>query len=137
MSPNRKLEVLALAISHLNGAFDCVDSKAFITANPGLLKTYRPEKQCDGEHVRIFTSIMGGFKALVADLQAKCNGKNNRLTPDNTLGDMLTIYGFNTTAGAHKVTLFVRRALQDPDISVKTKISYFIETELKEGVVNG
>ena len=122
-----RFEILALAISKQNGAFDNPDSKAFFLKNPGLLKAYRPEKKVDTEHYRIFTTHMGGFKALVADLQAKCSGKNHRLTPDNSLKDMLSLFGFTTDPAVRPVVLFLKRALKDESISANTPLSWFTE----------
>src|SRR5208337_702886 len=115
-----RFEAVALAISEMNGAWDNPESRAFRLKNPGLLKTYRPEKKVDSEHYRIFTSIMGGFKALLADLDAKCSGKNHRLSTENTLRDMLMLYGINNDVAARKVLLFVRRALTDDSIDLNT-----------------
>lgn len=125
-----RFEALALAISKINGGLDDPDSKAFKLRNPGMLKTYRPEKKTDSDHYRIFTSSMGGFKALVADLQAKCSGKNHRLSVENTLGDMLRIFGFESSVAQRKIVLFVQRALQDESVTIHTKLSWFSESPI-------
>lgn len=122
-----RFESLALAIAKINGGLDDPDSRAFKLKNPGMLKTYRPEKKADSENYRIFTTHAGGFKALIADLQAKCNGKNHRLTVENTLSDMLKVYGFTNDAAQRKIILFVRRALQDESVSNSTKLAWFNE----------
>jgi len=122
-----RFEALALSISHINGGLSDPDSKAFKLKNPGMLKTYRPEKKVDSENYRIFTTHAGGFKALIADLQAKCNGKNHRLTVENTLGDMLKVYGFTNEAAQRKIVLFIRRALNDDSVSNSTKLAWFNE----------
>lgn len=120
-----RFEMLALSIAKLNGAFDDPSSKAFLLKNPGLLRTHRPEKKVDSDHYRIFSSIMGGFKALVADLQAKCTGKNHRLSPDNSLKDMLSLFGFTSEPAVRSIVLFLRRALQDDSITASTPLSWF------------
>lgn len=122
-----KLEILALAIGKQTGAFSEPDSYAFKICNVGLLKTWRPEKQRDSENYRIFTSVIGGFKALIADMQAKCSGQNNRLTPENTLRDLLDIYNFKTDAELRRVVLFVRRALNNDSIGGQTPLSFFLD----------
>ena len=138
-----RFEILALSISKMNGAWDDPESRAFKLRNPLLLKTYRPEKKFDSENYRIFTSLMGGFKAGIADLQAKCSGKNNRLNSENVLRDLLAVYGFANEATARKITLFLRRALLDESVSLNTPISWFLETPLEasatvtEEIVNG
>jgi hypothetical protein len=129
-----KIEILAIAIGNQNGGYDMPESRAFQNCNPGNLKTYRPEKKCDSEHLRIFSSILGGTKALIADLQAKCSGKSNRLSPENTLKDLLAVYGFTDERAQRKLIVFMQKALNDPDIYGGTKISWLLEVEKEETV---
>lgn len=124
-----QFEMIALAIGKYNGAFE-PGNKAFDLKNAGLLRTYRPEKKADSEHYRIFTSVMGGFKAFLADLAAKCDSKNNKLTLENTLGDLLAMYGFRGSAGARPIVLFLRTALKDESITANTLLKDF--QEIKE-----
>jgi len=128
----QRMEALVLVFGRMNGAFDDPESKAFKLRNPLLLKTYRPEKQCDSEHYRIFSSLMGGFKAGIADLQAKCSGKNNRLSAANTLKDVFAVFGFANEATARKMVLFLRRSLQDDSISLNTPLSWLLESSAEE-----
>lgn len=131
-----RFEYLVIAIGKMNGAWDDPSSKAFKLRNPLLLKTYRPEKKCDSEHIREFTSFCGGLKAGYADLLAKCNATNNKLTLENTLGDLLQFYGFRTSAQTRPIVLFLRRAMDD-SVSIDTPLAWFSqEDKLKEGVVN-
>ena len=136
----QRLEMFVLAVGRMNGFVDDPESRAFKLRNPLLLRTYRPEKKCDSEHYREFSSLMGGFKAGIADLQAKCNGKSNRLTVENTLKDAFAVYGFQHEATVRKLILFLRRALLDENISMNTPISWLMEapaqadkTETPEG----
>lgn len=122
-----RIEALVLAIGKWNGAYDDPDSKAFQLCNPLLLKTYRPEKKCDSEHTRIFSSVMGGFKAGIADIQAKCSGKNNRLGPENSLADILAIFGFKHEQTVRKTILFLRRSLKDESVHAGTSVKWFLE----------
>jgi hypothetical protein len=122
-----RIEVLAIAIGNLNGGYDTPESRAFQNANPGLLKTYRPEKKADSEHLRIFSSILGGTKALIADLQSKCSGKNHRLSSENTLRDLLAMYGFNDERAIRRITVFLQKSLNDENIYAGTKISWLLE----------
>jgi len=132
-----RLEMVCLVLGRMNGSFDDPESRAFKLRNPLLLKTYRPEKKFDSENYRIFTSLMGGFKAGIADLQAKCSGKNHRLSADNVLRDLLAVYGFANEATARKIVLFLRRALVDDSISLNTLVGWFLEVpEVKEETVN-
>lgn len=127
-----KLESLVLAIGKLNGCFDDPESKAFKLCNPLLLKTYRPEKKVDSENYRVFSSIMGGFKAGVADVQAKSSGKNHRLSEENTLRDLLVLYGFQNELTTRKIVLFLRRSLNDESVSLTTPLKWFLETSVEE-----
>jgi hypothetical protein len=127
-----RYEGLVLALGKMNGCFDDPESHAFKLRNPLLLKTYRPEKKCDSDHYRIFSSVMGGFKAGIADMVAKCSGKNNRLSAENVLKDLLSIYGFNHEVSTRKIVLFLRRALDDEEISLNTKLTYFQESPVEE-----
>ena len=128
MATNR-FEILAVSISKQNGAFDDPSSRAFKLRNPLLLKTYRPEKKADSDNYRVFTSLMGGFKAGVVDLQAKCSGKNHRLSANNTLGDMLALFKFESESATRPIILFLRRALEDDLVSLNTPLSWFNEEE--------
>jgi len=127
-----RLEALCLAIGKLNGCFDDPDSKAFKLCNPLLLKTYRPEKKVDGENYRIFSSVMGGFKAGIADLQAKSSGKNHRLSEDNTLKDILALFGFQNDMTTRKIVLFLRRSLNDESVALATPLKWFLEAPVEE-----
>lgn len=127
-----RIEIFALALSNLNGSFDSPDSKAFKLKNPLLLKTYRPEKKVDSEHFRIFSSVMGGFKAACADVAAKSSGKNHRLTQEDTLRDLLAIYDIKDERAQRKVLLFMQRALNDPSIAPGTPLSWLNEKSVEE-----
>ena len=123
-----RFEILALAISKINGGLDDPDSRAFKLCNPLLLKTYRPEKKVDSENYRVFSSFGGGFKAAVADLMAKCTGQNHRLSVNNTLRDMLKIFGFTDEKVQRKIVLFIRRSTQDDSVSLNTLMGWFYES---------
>lgn len=127
----QKLESLALAIADMNGAFT-PGMKAFKLKNPLLLKTWRPEKKADSENFRIFTSVMGGFKAALADMQAKSSGLPHKLGPENPLRDLLAMYGINTSSAIHKIVLFVRRANEDESVTGTTPLSWFLEKDAVE-----
>lgn len=126
-----RIEVLALAISKLHGGLDDPDSRAFKLCNPLLLKTYRPEKRVDSENYRIFTSFGGGFKAACSDLMAKCTGTNHRLSLQNTLRDMLKLFGIIDERAQRKVILFIQRSLQDDSVSANTPMGWFYEAPVE------
>lgn len=122
-----RFEALALAIANCNGGFNDPSSKAFQLCNPLLLKSYKPEKKTDSENYRVFTTVMGGFKAGIAELQARCSGQNHRLSSENTLRDLLSLYGFKHDLALRKVLLFTQKSLQDDSVTASTKLSFFIE----------
>jgi hypothetical protein len=122
-----RLEILALSIAKATGGFDSPESEAFKLRNPGLLRTYRPEKKTDSEHRRVFSSFMGGFKALTADLQAKCSGKNRKITPENSLSELLALLGFPNSQAVHKIVVFINRSLGNETVAGSTPISFFNE----------
>lgn len=122
-----RFEALALAICDHYGGFT-PGTKAFQYCNPGLLKTYRPEKKKDGENYRIFTTVWGGFKALMAELEARCTGQNHRLTGENTLQEMLTLYDITQDQGVRRVVLFLRRACEEENVTAQTKVGWFQES---------
>lgn len=126
-----RFEALALSIANVNGGFSDPTSKAFTLCNPLMLKCYRPEKKTDADNYRIFTTVMGGFKAGVAELQARCSGKNHRLSSENTLRDLLALYGFKTDMAVRKIVLFCQKSLNDESVSASTKLAWFRE-EVKE-----
>ena len=128
---SRRVEVLALAIGDMNSAFT-PGSKMFKICNPGALKTYRPEKKQDSDHVRIFSSLMGGLKALTADILAKSSGQSHRLSPDNTLRDLLALYDMKTEPAVHKIVGFLRRGLEDDTLSGNVPLSWFLIKDIAE-----
>ncbi len=130
-----RFEILALAISKINGGLDDPGSRAFKLCNPLLLKTYRPEKKVDSENYRIFSSFGGGFKAGVADLMAKCTGQNHRLSVNNTLRDMLKVFNFNDERVQRKIMLFIQRSTEDESVSLNTPMKWFYESAVELEVV--
>ena len=70
---------------------------------------------------------MGGFKAGISDAAAKSSGKNPRLTPENTLKDLLAVYGVTNDRTVRSGILFMQRALEDQTISASTKLSWLNE----------
>jgi hypothetical protein len=123
-----KIEILAMAITKQTGGLDDPSSRAFKTFNPGLLKTYRPEKKQDSENYRIFTTFAGGFKALCADLAAKCGGQNQSLSPDLPLKELLVRKGFKTDTSWRPIILYLRKGIGDEAIVATTPLTYFVDT---------
>lgn len=122
-----RFEALALSIATINGGLHDPASKAFQLCNPLMLKSYKPEKKTDSENYRVFTTVMGGFKAGIAELQARCSGQNHRLSSENTLRDLLSLYGFKNDLALRKITLFINKSLSTDTVTANTKLSFFIE----------
>lgn len=123
-----RAEILVIAIGNIHGVFDSPDSTAFKTRNPLLLRDYRPEKKVDSDHYRVFSSIGGGIKAGVSDVLTKSSGKNHRLSTENTLKDLLVIYGIKDDRTCRRIIVFLQRALADESIYAGTKLSWLTET---------
>jgi len=126
----RKIEALADAIARLNQAWT-PESEAYKLRNPLLIKSFaRPGKhETDEGGRRIFNSFLSGYKAGLYDLDLKLRGKSRAgLTAENTLENLLGVYGINAIA-ADNVVAFVRRALQNQTVSKKTSIAFFVESE--------
>lgn len=126
-----RMEILALSLAKINGGLDDPASRAFKLRNPLMLKTFRPEKRVDSENYRIFTSFGGGFKAGVADLMAKCTGTAHRLSLDNTLRDMLKLFGFVDDRVQRKIVLFIQHGLEDESVNLNTKMQWFFEESVE------
>lgn len=120
-----KLEALALAIAHQNQALE-PGSEAFCNLNPGLLKTH--DVTPDG--TRSFTSFQGGYRALLANLEAKChgkprlNGQKGKLGPESTLLDLCKTFRY---LQARKLVDFLQDALEDRAVNERTPLSFFME----------
>lgn len=123
-----RFEYVVVAMGKLNGAWDDPNSRAFKLRNPLLLKTWRPERKTDSDHYREFTSFMGGFKAGLVDVLSKCDAKNNKLTSENTLRDLLQYFGYHTDLSSRPIILFLRRSLGE-DVSLETKLGWFQEDD--------
>lgn len=126
-----KLEALVLSIAYSNDAFN-PGNRYFTNCNPLGLKTYRPEKKCDSEHMRIFSSILGGLKAAQSDIAAKTNSANNKLSGENVLSELLVFYGIHKDTAIRPIVLYLRKSLNDEDITAKTPLSYFLVEEKEQ-----
>jgi hypothetical protein len=98
-----------------------------------MLTSFRPEKKFEeGTGLRIFSSMMGGFKALTADIQAKAAGKNPGLKPEASLREMLILYKFKSDGDLQYIVRFLRKALLDESVTGATPVTYFIELAVQE-----
>lgn len=124
-----KIEALALAISNQNQALD-PGSEAFITLNPGLLRSYSVDRLnvITTEGTRVFTSFQGGYRALLANLQAKCegktraNGEKGKLGPESPLIDLAKTFRYVNT---RILIEMLQDSLEDKAISETTPLEFF------------
>jgi hypothetical protein len=134
---NRRLEMLALGIATLNDAFN-PDSDAFQLFNWSLARAYsfKHLDSTDDRGRRVFSSVIGGFRFLMQDLQWKCNGdtrakgENGKLKPTSTLRDLLIAFKIENqwTLDENLFTLidFLTRALRDEEINSTTTLEFFV-----------
>lgn len=133
---NRRLEMLALGIATLNDAFN-PDSKAFQLFNCGNLRAYsfKHLHNTDDSGVRIFSSVIGGFRCLVQDLEwkiggeSRAKGSDGKLKPCSTLNDLLISYKLATDGNMFTIIDFLRRATKNDNIDRDTPLSFFAVKE--------
>lgn len=136
MAINR-IEALAMAIAFLNDAFN-PDSDAFQLNNWSCSRAYsfKHLANTDDRGRRKFSSVIGGFRFLVQDLQWKLSGdtrakgNNGKLKPTSNLSDLLVSYKINNKATQEENLFslldYLVRALKDDNINASTPLSYFI-----------
>lgn len=128
-----KLEALADSICQLNDTAS-PESEAYKLRNPGLLRSFSLERPqpTTTEGLRIFSSFVGGYQALLKDLEIKCLGRSRayainktKLQPTSTLRDLLHAYGWRDDQPIEMAISFLRSALQDRQITAATRLEYF------------
>ena len=126
-----RIEALIDALAYTHKAYQG-DSLAYKLRNPVLLKTFgRPGKyEVDEDGYRIFTSYLGGYRSAVYDLVVKLSGKSNSgLLKTDKLKNYLGTMGLKQDSELTSVVSFLKKALQDPSISLQTPLSYFTEVK--------
>jgi hypothetical protein len=132
-----RVEILCDAIGAVKGISDPT-SPAYKIRNPLMTKSYAKE----GDHVvtsdgvRVFRSWGDGYKSGIFDLRLKLSGKSRasvvvagvrrKLAAEDTLKELLHAYqvhSFDETA----VVSFLRAALEDDSLTVKTPMKFFLE----------
>ena len=114
----------------LNG-WDVPESQAYRNRNPLLLRAFSLSRAVDQDDrgVRIFTSLLGGYRAALNDLYEKCDGGSRcKLGKDAPLKDLLGVYGLKHPQVHRKVVLFLRRATGDEAITERTPLEWFLAT---------
>lgn len=131
----KRIEALADAIAFLHTMHD-PKSDAYQLRNPALARaySYRHLGEVDNKGRRIFTSLIGGYRFLIQDLEWKCSGQtrakgyNGRLNPMCNLQDLLKSYGHTVEDGSIFMVLdFLNNALPDGSVSSETPLSFFLE----------
>lgn len=128
--PINKIEAIVDAISKLNGCSDTPESESYKLRNPLMLKSFARvgKHETDVNGVRIFTSLLSGYKAATFDVLLKISGKSRaNVKPDSTLAQLLLCYGIKMQGAIDNIVSFLRRALSDTEISSSTPLSYFLE----------
>lgn len=126
-----RIEALALSIAREHQAFEPF-SDACGTLNPGMLRSHSVDRvnRVNAEGLRIFNSYQAGHRALVANLQMKCEGKTSargnvgKLCPASSLGELCKTF---RSVNIRNVVEFLQDILDDRAINERTPISFFTE----------
>lgn len=127
MSVN-KVEAIVDAIGRLNQV-NVPDSLAYQIRNPLLLVSFAKPGRHDvnDEGLRVFGSMLAGYKAGCFDVLLKINGRSRAgLRPVDALENLLGCYRISEKAARDNIVAFLRRALKDESISSKTQLNYFL-----------
>jgi hypothetical protein len=132
----KRIEALADAIAFLNKFHD-PQSDSFQLRNPGLVRaySYRHLGEVDNKGRRIFTSLIGGYRFLIQDLEWKCSGQtrakgiSGKLTPVSNLNDLLKSFNLGSLEDGHIFALldFLNSALPGASIDAQTNLQFFLE----------
>jgi|SRR5581483_242854 len=123
-----RVEALVDAIGKVNGIHD-PESIAYKLRNPLLVRSFaRPGKhETDDQGRRVFNSLLSGYKAGLFDAELKLKGTSRAgLRPDDTLENILGVYGIKEPGGISNIVSFLRRALHDQSINKATPLAYFL-----------
>src|SRR5438270_769949 len=126
--PINRVEAVVDALFKLNGGMN-PESECYRLRNPLMLKSFAPlgKHEIDDSGLRIFNSFLAGYKAACFDCDLKIRGKSRAgLKPTDPLSALLGVYGISSKQPQETVLSFLRRALNDQEISLKTNLSYFI-----------
>ena|SRR5208337_65047 len=134
----KRLEALADGIAYLNKMHD-PSSDAYQLRNPSLARaySYRHLGEIDNKGRRIFSSLIGGYRFLIQDLEWKCSGNTRakgykgKLSASDSLSDLLKSYNLDSideeTANIFVLVEFLNKALSGTDITAQTQLSFFLE----------
>jgi hypothetical protein len=94
--------------------------------NPGGLKAHGEAKARDPENYRVFKTDIDGLQALKFDVRLKISGRAKAKCV--TVAELAEAYRQPVTAAKAWVT-FIRQALNDQTISVKSPLTFFVEKQ--------
>ena len=124
-----RIEALFDAVSSLRG-WSNPDSDAYQLRNPLLVQSFsRPGKNdIDETGRRVFSTELAGIRAGLFDLELKVKGESRAgIKKDDTLENLLRVYGLVEKLGQQQVVKFLKRALKTQDISVTTPLMWFLQ----------
>lgn len=122
-----RIEALLDALASLNG-WVSPDSDAYQLRNPLLLPNFSlPGKnEVDEKGRRVFKTAISGVHSCLFDLTLKVKGESRAgLKKEDKLENLLGVYNVKELGGQQAVVKFLRRALKDQTITVKTPLAYF------------
>jgi len=119
----KRKEALADAIAASNGSTD-PGSRFYKLRNPGQLKAFIPRHIRDERGFRIFDSHIDGYRALLHDLDVKCNGKSTfGVGPQTPLHQALPLFGVEAS---ENVVSFLQKVF-DFEIDEHISLAFFAE----------
>lgn len=124
-----KIEAIVDGIGRLNSIHN-PDSLAYQIRNPLLLVSFAKPGRHDvnDDGLRVFNSLLAGYKAATYDMQLKIKGLSRAgLKPTDCLENLLGCYRIAEKAAKDNVLSFVKRALKDDGLTLRTPLSYFLE----------
>ena len=123
------IEALADALMTLHG-YHKPDSECYRLRNPLMLKSFSKagKHEVTEDGTRVFSKFLDAYHAATFDLVTKCLGRSNSgIKKTDLLRNLLGVYGINQDKDQTQIVSFLRKALQNPDISLQTPLSYFAE----------
>lgn len=136
----KRLEAIGDCIAFLND-FHNPESLAFQLRNPGLCRahSFKQLKSVNDQGIRVFTSLIGGYRFLQQDLlwkmsgQTRAKGDNGKLKPTSSLAELLKAFKLNSIDKQMQAVTFLNLALNTEEITSDTELKYFLEGETNDG----
>jgi len=120
----KRLQALADALTSCTGFHD-PESETYQCRNPLALKAFSLKHKRNDSGLRIFDSLDDGYKAALYDLHVKCSGKSRAKVKEDSPLKLLIRCLSMPHSDTERVTIFLRKALQDQSINSETPLSYF------------